>query len=62
MNFQYNEEFQQEKEELYEDELPEETKPLRGWGSWAGQGIREKKVDPQVELRKKIEKIVLFSP
>jgi len=43
---------------LYEDELPEEKKQLRGWGAWAGIGVKEKKVNPDLELKRKIAKIV----
>lgn len=31
---------------------------MKGWGSWAGMGVKQKKVDPQEELRKKLELIV----
>ena len=30
---------------------------MKGWGSWAGPSIKEKKVDPQIEIRKKLAKI-----
>lgn len=30
---------------------------MKGWGSWAGPGIKQKKVDPQEELRKKLKQI-----
>ena len=54
----YNEDFDEEKGKLYEDELPEEKKQLKGWGAWAGIGIKEKKVNPDLELKRKIAKIV----
>jgi len=53
----YNEDFDEEKGKLYEGELPEEKKQLKGWGSWAGIGIKEKKVNPDLELKRKIQKI-----
>ncbi len=55
------EEFQKEKNEDYENMIPEEKKVLKGWGSWAGIGIEARKT-PQVseeeKLKKKIAQIV----
>jgi hypothetical protein len=31
-------------------DLPEEKKSLRGWGNWAGIGVREKKPPSAEEL------------
>jgi len=42
-------EFQQEKMHEIEEEVNKneaKNKPLKGWGSWAGPGIQEKKVNP----------------
>lgn len=51
--------FKQEKNELLEGKLGlNEVKPLKGWGSWAGAGVKERKVDPQFELAQKKQKIV----
>lgn len=54
-------EFQQEKMMEYEKEAEQkegkDNKKMKGWGSWAGPGIQEKRVDPQEELRKKLKKI-----
>lgn len=30
---------------------------MKGWGSWAGPGVRQKKIDPKEELKKKLRKI-----
>lgn len=46
-------EFDKEKEEEYEKLLPEEKKPLKGWGEWTGAGIAEKPVDHAAEAAKK---------
>ena len=41
MNTNLNEtEFEKEKESLIEAELPEEKPKLKGWGCWAGKGIK----------------------
>lgn len=44
-------EFQQEKIKEYENEMNASDKAnkrnMKGWGSWTGPGIQEKKVDPQ---------------
>jgi U3 small nucleolar RNA-associated protein 14 len=37
--------FQAEKADNYIAELPTEPKKQKGWGSWAGPGISEPKVD-----------------
>jgi hypothetical protein len=34
---------------------------MKGWGSWTGIGVKEKKVDPKIELQKKMKKIVNHS-
>ena len=38
-------EFQKQKDDDYEAELPNDNKPLKGWGSWAGPGISQPKID-----------------
>jgi len=50
-------EFQEEKEKLYEENIPQELKTLKGWGAWAGIGIAQPKVNKEAELKKKKEKI-----
>lgn len=51
-------EFLREKVQGLAELVPEEKKALRGWGSWAGVGVREKK-QPTVEevLQRKLNKI-----
>ena len=51
-------EFDKEKEEDYEKDLPVEEKAMKGWGDWTGVGIAEKVVDPKIELEKKRRQIV----
>jgi U3 small nucleolar RNA-associated protein 14 len=34
-----------------------DKKKLKGWGSWAGPGISEPKVDHAAEVKKKLAKI-----
>lgn len=43
--------------EDYEKQIEPELKPLKGWGEWAGAGIAEKKIDPNIELEKKKRQI-----
>lgn len=40
-----------------EEELPPEPKQSKGWGSWTGLGIKEKKVDPKIQLEQRVKKI-----
>lgn len=49
--------FQAEKADNYIAELPNEPKKLKGWGSWAGPGISEPKIDHALEVKKKLAKI-----
>lgn len=58
LSYQGNEEFKEEKDALLEEKLEPEAKALRGWGSWAGLGVKEPKKDPKLEAIKKIQKIV----
>jgi U3 small nucleolar RNA-associated protein 14 len=55
------EEFQKEKNEDYENMIPEEKKVMKGWGAWAGIGIEARKpqVSEEDKLKKKIAQIVL---
>ncbi|KAM3139952.1 hypothetical protein pb186bvf_007983 [Paramecium bursaria] len=42
----------------YEEQVPKEQQPLKGWGSWSGFGIKERKPPSQEQLlKKKIQKI-----
>lgn len=50
-------EFQDNKQEDYERDIEPDNKKLKGWGNWAGPNLKEKKVDPRVEIRKKLAKI-----
>ena len=54
-------EFEKEKLEDYEKDLPVEQKALKGWGDWTGAGVIEKPIDPQIELEKKRRQIVIAS-
>lgn len=38
---------------------PAGPKPLRGWGAWAGEGIKEKKLEDfeKMEIKNKIEQL-----
>jgi U3 small nucleolar RNA-associated protein 14 len=49
--------FQANKHQEYEANLPTEQKKLKGWGNWAGPGISEPKVDHALEVKKKLAKI-----
>ena len=49
--------FQAQKADNYIAELPNDPKKLKGWGSWAGPGISEPKVDHALEVKKKLAKI-----
>ena len=37
--------------------MPADPKQLKGWGSWAGPGISQPKVDKAAEVKKKLAKI-----
>lgn len=50
-------EFQAQKAENYIAELPVEPKKQKGWGTWAGPGISEPKIDHALEIKKKLAKI-----
>lgn len=40
--------FQQEKEQLYDEQIPQPEKKVIGWGGWTGKGIQNDfKEDPQ---------------
>ncbi|KAL4509994.1 hypothetical protein ABPG72_010187 [Tetrahymena utriculariae] len=53
--------FLAEKYQDYEKELPQEKKPLQGWGHWVGQGIEQKNQPTAEELaRQKAAKINLL--
>jgi len=52
-----DDEFQEEKQKLYEENIPQEPKALKGWGTWTGVGIKEPKVNKEAELKKKVAKI-----
>ncbi|EAR84778.1 Utp14p (macronuclear) [Tetrahymena thermophila SB210] len=53
--------FLAEKYEDYEKDLPQEKKPLQGWGHWVGQGIEQKNLPTAEELaRQKAAKINLL--
>jgi U3 small nucleolar RNA-associated protein 14 len=43
-------EFLKEKIKDLEGELPKEEKHLRGWGNWAGMGVKERKPPSAEEL------------
>ena len=49
--------FEAQKAEDLIAELPTQPKKLKGWGSWAGPGISEPKVDHALEIKKKLAKI-----
>lgn len=40
-------EFQQDKQQNFEQDIEPDQKKLKGWGSWAGPNIKQKAVDPQ---------------
>jgi len=50
-------EFQANKADELIAQLPEQPKKQKGWGSWAGPGISEPKVNHALEVKKKIAKI-----
>lgn len=51
-------EFLKEKIKDLEGELPKEEKHLRGWGNWAGMGVKERKPPSAEELlQRKLNKI-----
>lgn len=50
--------FEKEKLEDYEKDLPVEQKALKGWGDWTGAGVVEKPEDPLEALEKKRRQIV----
>ncbi|KAL4466815.1 hypothetical protein ABPG74_010412 [Tetrahymena malaccensis] len=53
--------FMAEKYEDYEKDLPQDKKPLQGWGHWVGQGIEQKNQPTAEELaRQKAAKINLL--
>lgn len=43
---------------MIEDEIPEEKKALKGWGSWTGVGIKEKKINPEIEKKRRMQQFV----
>ncbi len=49
--------FQAQKADNYIAELPSDPKKQKGWGSWAGPGISEPKIDHALEVKKKLAKI-----
>ena len=49
--------FEAQKQEDLEADLPAEKKKQQGWGSWAGPGISQPKVDHEAEVRKKLARI-----
>lgn len=50
-------EFQEDKQFNFEQDIEPEKKKQKGWGSWAGPNIKEKAVDPQLQIKKKLAKI-----
>ena len=49
--------FEAQKQEDLEADLPAEKKKQQGWGSWVGPGISQPKVDHEAEVRKKLARI-----
>eukprot|EP00357_Protocruzia_adherens_P017232 CAMPEP_0114979572 /NCGR_PEP_ID=MMETSP0216-20121206/4444_1 /TAXON_ID=223996 /ORGANISM="Protocruzia adherens, Strain Boccale" /LENGTH=739 /DNA_ID=CAMNT_0002340909 /DNA_START=32 /DNA_END=2251 /DNA_ORIENTATION=- len=54
----YAEEFAKEKLEEMEEDVPEDLKPVQGWGSWAGDGVKQRKIDPRKLQEKRRKKIL----
>ena len=48
---EYLEEFNKEKMEALEEDLPKQEKKMKGWGDWTGFGVKEKEVDVEKEKR-----------
>ncbi|KAF2076163.1 hypothetical protein CYY_002516 [Polysphondylium violaceum] len=57
-NDNIEDEFMQEKQQLLEEEVPEEKSNfLPGWGSWAGEGVEERKVNHEAIARRRQKKL-----